>query len=294
MPVKSFVNVAALAAVASSFSLTSAAHAQWTVTVLHPSDSSESRAQAASAGRQAGYAVVGDVTRASLWSGTAASWVDLHPAGATESAAVAASGTQQAGYVVVDRVNRASLWSGTAASWVDLHPAGATQSSVYAASGGQQAGYVEVGGVTRASLWSGTAASWVDLHPADAGQSQVQAISGGQQAGTAWVGAVVSASLWSGTAASWVDLSMFLPAEFSSSQATGISSDGVNVYVTGYGLNWITGRTEALLWTRAIPGPAACNLADLTGIGGPPSEPDGLITGDDFNAFIAAFAAGCP
>jgi hypothetical protein len=36
------------------------------------------------------------------------------------------------------------------------------------------------------------------------------------------------------------------------------------------------------------------NLADLTGIGGPPSEPDGLITGDDFNAFIAAFAAGCP
>ena len=118
------------------------------------------------------------------------------------------------------------------------------------------------------------------------------AISGGQQAGSAWVGAVVSASLWSGTAASWVDLSMFLPAEFSSSQATGISSDGVNVYVTGYGLNWITGRTEALLWTRAIPGPAACNLADLTGIGGPPAIPDGLLTGDDFNAFISAFAAG--
>ena len=35
-------------------------------------------------------------------------------------------------------------------------------------------------------------------------------------------------------------------------------------------------------------------LADLTGIGGPPSPPDTLITGDDFNAFIAAFAAGCP
>ncbi|MCA3006704.1 MAG: GC-type dockerin domain-anchored protein [bacterium] len=35
-------------------------------------------------------------------------------------------------------------------------------------------------------------------------------------------------------------------------------------------------------------------LADITGIGGPPSEPDGLITGDDFNAFISAFAAGCP
>ena len=34
--------------------------------------------------------------------------------------------------------------------------------------------------------------------------------------------------------------------------------------------------------------------ADLTGIGGPPAGPDGLITGDDFNAFIAAFAGGCP
>ncbi|MCA3005630.1 MAG: hypothetical protein LW650_12435 [Planctomycetaceae bacterium] len=35
-------------------------------------------------------------------------------------------------------------------------------------------------------------------------------------------------------------------------------------------------------------------LADVTSIGGPPALPDGLITGDDFNAFIAAFAQGCP
>jgi pimeloyl-ACP methyl ester carboxylesterase len=35
-------------------------------------------------------------------------------------------------------------------------------------------------------------------------------------------------------------------------------------------------------------------LADITGIGGPPAIPDGLITGDDFNAFIAAFASECP
>ena len=33
--------------------------------------------------------------------------------------------------------------------------------------------------------------------------------------------------------------------------------------------------------------------ADVTGIGGPPEIPDGLLTGDDFNAFITAFAAGC-
>ena len=35
-------------------------------------------------------------------------------------------------------------------------------------------------------------------------------------------------------------------------------------------------------------------LADITSVGGPPSGPDGLVTGDDFNAFIAAFAQGCP
>ena len=47
---------------------------------------------------------------------------------------------------------------------------------------------------------------------------------------------------------------------------------------------------------NAFIGAFAANdlLADVTGIGGPPAQPDGLITGDDFNAFIAAFAAGCP
>jgi hypothetical protein len=35
-------------------------------------------------------------------------------------------------------------------------------------------------------------------------------------------------------------------------------------------------------------------LADITGIGGPPAMPDGLLTGDDFNAFISVFASGCP
>jgi hypothetical protein len=51
--------------------------------------------------------------------------------------------------------------------------------------------------------------------------------------------------------------------------------------------------TENDIWAyRTAPTPAACNLADLTGIGGPPAIPDGLLTGDDFNAFISAFAAG--
>jgi ELWxxDGT repeat protein len=43
-----------------------------------------------------------------------------------------------------------------------------------------------------------------------------------------------------------------------------------------------------------VVGNASCSLADVTGPGGPPSGPDGLITGDDFVAFIAAFAEGRP
>ena len=48
-----------------------------------------------------------------------------------------------------------------------------------------------------------------------------------------------------------------------------------------------------MMWVLPNP-PAPCNLADITGIGGPPAAPDGLLTGDDFVAFIGAFAADEP
>ena len=124
-----------------------------------------------------------------------------------------------------------------------------------AASGGQQAGYAYMGAEYRASLWGGTAASWVDLNPAGAMDSYVYAISGRRQVGEARVGGVLRASLWSGTADSWVDLHAFVPAQFTSSQARAISSDGVNLYVAGYGVNGGF-RNEALLWTRPLPCPA--------------------------------------
>jgi hypothetical protein len=88
-----------------------------------------SRVNAVDGGQQAGYADVGGVTHASLWSGTAASWVDLHPAGATDVQCVmpSAAGSRW-GAPLWAGCDRASLWSGTAASWVDLHglPAGRT------------------------------------------------------------------------------------------------------------------------------------------------------------------------
>jgi hypothetical protein len=71
---------------------------------------------------------------ASLWSGTAGSWVDLHPDDGVfpyyESVALGVSHGFQAGYATTDirapgywtsGGRHAGIWSGTAKSWVDLH-----------------------------------------------------------------------------------------------------------------------------------------------------------------------------
>ncbi|MGI8923404.1 MAG: hypothetical protein ACR2HJ_05090 [Fimbriimonadales bacterium] len=152
------------AASAFAFFLALCANAQWTVVNLHPAGATSSQAYGVDGGQQVGYAIVGGVERASLWTGTAGSWVDLNPAGSTTSKAYDVDAGQQVGWAIVGGVYRASLWSGTAGSWVDLHPAGSTGSVAWGVHGGQQVGYAYVGGVTRASLWSGAAGSWVDLH----------------------------------------------------------------------------------------------------------------------------------
>lgn len=162
MSLRTSVSIGALAVLTL---LPGTAHAQWTVTALNPVGAADSRALAASSSLQGGTALVESAFHASLWSGSAASWVDLNPAGATGSIITAMSGSQQVGRATVGNVNRASLWNGTAASWVDLSPAGAMDSAANATSGTQQVGSVFIDGLNRASVWSGTAASWVDLHP---------------------------------------------------------------------------------------------------------------------------------
>jgi hypothetical protein len=58
---------------------------------------------------------------AAMWSGTAASMVNLGPSGATSSSLRAAIGNYQVGGAVFELNRHAGLWSGTAASFVDLH-----------------------------------------------------------------------------------------------------------------------------------------------------------------------------
>jgi len=239
---------------------------------LSPEGAAQSRAHGIGGGQQVGHVrPSGQAPRASLWSGTAASRVDLHPAASTMSIAYATNGSHQVGFAVVNGSYRASLWSGTAASWVDLNPAGSEDSVVSAIDGDQQAGYVwssALGG-KRAALWSGTAESWVDLQPPGVfGSSEVRGASGGLQVGTVFVNDQYRASLWSGTAASWVDLSAFLPAEYTQTEAFAISSDGLNRYITGFGVRPTgNGRiVEAWLLTQPIPTPGAVALLGLGGL----------------------------
>lgn len=265
-------------------SLWNGAAASWVN--LHPAGALRSFATGVDGGQQAGYARVGGADHASLWSGTANSWVDLHPAGATSSRALAIDSGKQAGYAYVGVFHRASLWSGTAGTWVDLHPAVAGWSEAYAIDGGMQAGLALVGGTWSASLWSGTAGSWVNLHPAGATGSYAFAISGGRQVGYAIVGGVDHASLWSGTAATWVDLHTYLPVDFSSSVALGISTVGEATYVCGYGYNTATSRNEALLWVSTssiVANPSSFAIIEGSYFGGNVAS---LAASDDDKLFI--------
>lgn len=71
--------------------------AQWTVTNLNPSGATRSWSLSASGSWQVGDVTRTGVQRASLWTGTAASWIDLSPSGATTSRAEGVSGSQQVG-----------------------------------------------------------------------------------------------------------------------------------------------------------------------------------------------------
>ncbi len=238
---------------------------------LHPSGATESVAFATTGSQQAGFARISGVKRAGIWTGTPGSWVSLHPTGAVWSEAFGTSGNQQVGYARVINVDNASLWTGSSSSWVNLHPTGSPISRAFATNGTQQVGYAYFLGTTRAVLWSGTAASLVDLHPIGYTDSQALAISGTRQVGLANLGGLNRASLWTGTSASWQNLHAVLPSQYFTSVATGISSDGVNLYVTGYGYNNLTARDEALLWTQPLSVPNTLSgTLDLGQLGGTP------------------------
>ncbi len=197
---------------------------------------------------------------ACMWTGISNQFVDLHPAGAVRSEALGVGGSQQVGIAWVGSGWHAGLWTGTAISFVDLHPASATESLAYGVDAGQQVGSATIGGSNHASLWQGSASSWLDISPPASVESVAAAVHDGQQVGSARFGTVWRAGLWNGTASSWIDLSSFLPAGFGDSQATGISHDRALTYVVGYGMNNVTGRSEALMWVSRSVAPTSFNM----------------------------------
>jgi hypothetical protein len=190
-----------------------------------------------------------------LWSGTAASAVDLNPTnlnGIVYSSASATNGTQQVGEGSDEylSVTHALLWSGTAASAVDLNPNGFSFSDAVgiSPSGNQQVGSAEIGSTGyQAMLWSGTAASAVDLNPTNfignnasfalgtSGTQQVGYIFGTGTAGDA------HALLWSGTAASVVDLN---PASLGITSSIAWGTNGTEQVGDGVGGDY----RQAMLW----------------------------------------------
>jgi hypothetical protein len=255
------------------------AHAQWTVVYLHPAPVHDSDGYGIGGGQQVGatHAAPGSPVHAALWTGSAASWVDLNPGGIVDSSeAFAAGGGQQVGdvHIAGGTSIHASLWSGTAASWVDLNPPGALFSDARGVRAGQQAGYGEFGtpvvAQSHAGLWTGTAASWVDLHPLGSINSQAFATDGVRQVGYADIGPSGvdrHASLWSGSAASWVDLH---PAGASVSLAVGVHG-GQQVGV----VNILNGPDRASLWSGT-----AASWVDLSPAGSQRSDASAVDAGE--------------
>lgn len=260
--------------------------AQWTVTNLHPpGEWSGSWASGTSASRQVGSVVPdGGVigappVYASLWNGTAGSWVNLHPDDDfwTQSEALGVADHQQVGHVIHVNVagppvsyQRACLWNGTAASIVFLSD---SPSSALATSGTNQVGWVFTGGTgVHASLWSGTSDSRVELHPAGAAYSSALGVFGTQQVGSA----DGRAGLWNGTPESWVELH---PAGATSSVAVGTTGTRqVGDAVVG-------GVKHASLWSGT-----AASWVDLSPTGATESSASGIF--GDWQVGHSVFGGG--
>src|SRR5437867_4240371 len=118
------------------------AHAQYIATDLNPTSGYASSNALGAGGAQVGSGDVGLINHALLWSGTAASVVDLNPTGTIGSIAYGVDGSHQVGVKLTDGVHpdHALLWSGTAASVVELNPTGYGTSIAWGVSGSSQAG----------------------------------------------------------------------------------------------------------------------------------------------------------
>jgi len=213
-------------------------------------------AYANSGNQQVGYAETSSGSYyAYLWSGSAASGINLQPTGTyVSSTALGTNGSQQVGFATIySGYSHAMRWSGSAGSAIDLHPAAFMQSfaqGISAISSGSVAvGFAEpsIGfGESRAYAWSSTGAQ--SIHPAGFINSFAMGISGSTIVGfgTNATGQQV-ALLWQGISASPINLSAFLPAGATNAEARAIDSAG---NISGYAS--VNAQNHAFLWQPGV------------------------------------------
>ncbi len=180
-------------------------------------------------------------SRATMWEGTAASYVDLNPPGVDASTIRGASAQCQVGFTQSFATNfdsRATVWFGSAASAVSLHPSGAKDSLAVAAWGSQQGGsarFFSSNLNSHAVLWSGTASGFIDLNPGPDYASAIAGMHEGQQVGAfESIAAGLHAGIWSGTVQSLRDVHPFATGS-SALQAT-CGAAQVGYYIHGNGV----------------------------------------------------------
>lgn len=186
-----------------------AAVAQWEVRNLHPAGASSSIINAVADGQQVGTVMIDGIPHASLWTGRAATWVDLHrPIEAPQGSwgyGVAAGvqvGAARVG-TTFTRI-RACLWNGSADTWVDLHREGDSDSIAYAAFNGVQVGQSGEGSFPHSVRWSGSAES-ITFVPSPL-RGFAYGIWGESIVGTGWFVGDTIRHAYVSSGSTWVDL----------------------------------------------------------------------------------------
>ena len=135
---------------------------------LHPAGAALSNALAVADGHEGGWIQLTNGSgpyHAALWSGSAASFVDMNGA-FLESQVLGMAAGQQVGWARPFGAGGpyAIVWNGTAASAVNFNPPGAGTSTLWATCGSAQAGSAPFAGFGGdAGIWFGTPGSFVDL-----------------------------------------------------------------------------------------------------------------------------------
>jgi hypothetical protein len=129
---------------------------------LHPTGYSNSSSTAIDGEHQFGSANTpfpGPTTHAGMWTGTAASFVDLHPPGASRSWIGHAADGQQVGSAEIGGTLTSGTWDGAAGTFRAF-----TSGTLTACGGGYQVGSSSQTGTSGAAIWAGLDETPVELH----------------------------------------------------------------------------------------------------------------------------------